>query len=226
MYNACMVYRTIKELIEHLEAGNLDNLLRDYKKLLQRIDHRFEEAHQFGEVDATCSPGCCDCCRGVFEISLLDSLLIMKKERSRRFAKVVYEKAKELISQVEMEGWSFPQTMGDIPENLEDKVAHLDQTPCPFLNEKQQCRIYSHRPSICRFQGVPFVDPVSGFVLEDECPLQHPDRHRIPFDLIGFNETEAALFDRLKDSVPGLGERELNDWDTMISTAILLTEID
>ena len=221
-----MIYRLAKKISEAVKSGSLDDLLSDYIKLLQRIDHRFEEAHQFGEVEATCSPGCCDCCHGIFEISLLDALLIMRKERSRRFAKVVYDNAKELVSQVETVGWPFPQIMGEIPENMEEKVEHLDQTPCPFLNEKGRCRIYSHRPSICRFQGMPFLDPVSGFVLEDECPLQHPDRHRVPFDLIGFNETETALFERLKHEFPELERYELNDWDTMIATAVLLLVAD
>jgi hypothetical protein len=62
----------------------------------------------------------------------------------------------------------------------------LDEAPrpagaCAFLGDDGACRIYAHRPYVCRTQGLPlrwFEDPpdaAPGTELRDICPLNEPD---------------------------------------------------
>ena len=206
-----------------MKKGKLDDLLDQYLELLKQIDIRFEQAIQYHETQVTCFAGCRGCCQGIFEITLLDGLLLYRKLHSKDvLTQGALAQAKKLDHEVTAAGWSYPHSFTDEEEErLGDALMRLDGEPCPLLNRNGQCRMYAYRPSICRFQGIPFVDPTTGAILEDECPLEPPGRHRVDFDLFKFNQEEERIFAKFVELVPELGNRELGDWDTIIPSVVL-----
>ena len=69
------------------------------------------------------------------------------------------------------------------PELLSDAAPHPEGA-CAFLDERKHCRIYDHRPYVCRTQGLPLrwfapeqsLDGMNEMVVEmrDICPLNLP----------------------------------------------------
>lgn len=189
--------------------------------MLKRIDLRFNEAVKEGEADILCKKGCFECCRGVFEISLFDALLIAKRGMNRAFAKDTYKNAQKFYEDVSHRGWEAPHFIEQLDDgDVADRMMDLDEVNCPLLNKNGACRIYAQRPSICRFQGIPFIDVDSGQVLEDECPIASRDRHRVSFKLIEYNNKESELFQELGEIVAGLQSLDISDFDTLIADAV------
>ncbi|MCB1051064.1 MAG: YkgJ family cysteine cluster protein [Acidobacteria bacterium] len=66
-----------------------------------------------------------------------------------------------------------------IRANYPDLLAHGQPHPpgkCAFLDDQRQCRIYDHRPYVCRTQGLPLrwleeVEPDEWVEYRDICPL-------------------------------------------------------
>jgi len=60
------------------------------------------------------------------------------------------------------------------PDLLDEGTPH-PRGACAFLDESGACRIYAHRPYVCRTQGLPlrWIEQVDGHLVEhrDICPL-------------------------------------------------------
>ncbi len=61
-------------------------------------------------------------------------------------------------------------------QHLIDNELPYQQGYCAFLNEKGECRIYEHRPYVCRTQGLPLrwieeVNEEELIEMRDICPL-------------------------------------------------------
>ncbi len=217
-----MMVKAIQKALDLVSRGEMDPLLDRYERQLESIDACFSDAIARGEARPLCEPGCCECCRGIFEISVLDALLIARRGLKRAFPKTTYKQAEKLSDRVTKASWPYPHLFQTIEEyESPPNVEELDDTPCPLLDGKGRCRIYKHRPSICRFQGIPFVDPQSGQELEDECPKASPDRHRIAFNLFDFNSREMDLFSELCGIIPEFRDTDLSGWDTLIASSVL-----
>lgn len=220
-----MTARILQNLTELAASPSGRKIVEDYLSLLEAIDRRFAELVEDNPTICACEPGCTDCCLGVFEVSILDALLILsaldREERQERFDDTLSE-AVRFSEKIDAAGWPFPHFLHRLaPDGFSPPDASFDLIPCPFLNSKDHCRIYSRRPSICRFQGIPLFDPISGLRLEDECPRMPDKREAQNFDLQGFDQRELALYGELCTVIPELSQAEMDHWDTPIASAVL-----
>ena len=105
-----------------------------------------------------CAKGCSDCCHQTFRISAL-------------------------------EGAYLREGLGDAPDEVRaDIMARAEayepdtRTPCPVLSEEGACRLYAHRPRICRKYGIPLWNP------------ERPERvDTCPKNFVGVQDIDAGL---------------------------------
>lgn len=82
-----------------------------------------------------CRPGCGQCCRQTFRVSNLEGALL-----------------REGLSQLDA------PTRADILARARAWRPDAD-VPCPVLDDDERCRLYAHRPRICRKYGIPLWHP-------------------------------------------------------------------
>jgi hypothetical protein len=107
-----------------------------------------------------CAPGCSDCCHQTFRVSALEGELLREGLRQADAA-----------------------TRADILARARAHVPKPEaRQPCPVLDDAGRCRLYAHRPRICRKYGI---------------PLWHPDRpHEVrtcPKNFRDVPDVDAAL---------------------------------
>ncbi|MGB9082375.1 MAG: YkgJ family cysteine cluster protein [Desulfuromonadaceae bacterium] len=208
---------------------DLKELLDRYGALLGEVDVWFQRClDQHPELIA-CRNGCSACCRGLFDITLLDAFYLrigfdklpeplkagLVEAASRRL---------ELLSRVNPE-FVEPWLLNGIPEDDWDALMpEEDETPCLLLSETGGCMVYDYRPMTCRLNGIPLID-VSGEELFDEwCTLNftgEDPRHLLDLRF-GFTELftrELLLFQELVQCVTGSVRNEV---DLFIPAAITM----
>lgn len=199
-----------------------------YQVLLGELDSWFARCMTVAPEQIACRTGCSGCCRGLFEISLLDAALLQ-----RAFARLpaaeqapVLVKARARVDQLQL-AWPelvSPYILNRLPHNDWEEMPEEDSTPCPLLGADGRCLVYAARPMTCRLHGLPNID-VSGESFSDEwCtlnftganPLQMPElRHP-------FAATFAREFDLLAETATVIfGEPQL-ELDTFIPCALLV----
>lgn len=82
-----------------------------------------------------CAPGCSQCCHQSFRVSELEGELL-----------------REGLSTLD------EPTRNDILRRARAYVPD-QRTPCPVLSNDGRCRLYEHRPRICRKYGIPLWNP-------------------------------------------------------------------
>lgn len=207
----------------------MNEVLEDYCRLLTRVDNWFSGCIARSGEQIRCAAGCAECCRGLFDITLLDAALL--KEGFDRLDAVVREQAltkcRERLSGLQRlwPDFAHPFILNYRPEDeWELLMPDDDETPCPLLGEDGRCLVYGFRPMTCRLHGLPLVD-LTGEVLHDEwCTLNYVNDDpladaalRGEFTTI-FRE-EVRLFRRFTERLLG---REFRELDTFIPTALLI----
>lgn len=200
---------------------------KDYRRLLGEVDQWFNRCLQAGGTTLSCRGGCSACCRGLFDITLLDAFLLKDAfaglpERTRTN---IHNQCKDRLVELQ-QLWpelQHPYILNTLPHQEWQQMPEDDETPCPLLNEKGFCMVYNSRPMICRLHGLPNID-CSGEDFEGTTctlhkgnPLDLPDHLlRGPFHQI-FTE-EIMFFRRFTKQVTGTTYTEL---DTFIPLALL-----
>lgn len=202
--------------------------LKAYEQLLQHIDAWFAAACDRFPEHIQCGSGCPGCCRGLFDITILDGALLQHgfKQLPVNIRTEVLQKAQLKLEQLQL---TWPELAPPYILNLrpeeewEELMPDDDETPCPLLDRDGRCLVYPYRPMTCRLHGLPLLD-LSGEVMHDEwCtenfvsidPLQAMEL-RAPFDEI-FKE-EVTLGRRFTEEL--LGET-VYEMDTFITLALL-----
>ncbi|MEM6290099.1 MAG: YkgJ family cysteine cluster protein [Myxococcota bacterium] len=106
-----------------------------------------------------CARGCSDCCQQSFEVSALEGAYL-----------------REGLQHVDTE------VREDIIERAR-AYSSGTRTPCPVLSETGACRLYEHRPRICRKYGIPLWHPDRPDRV-DTCPKNFRNVHDIDAGLI------------------------------------------
>lgn len=115
-------------------------------RLLTSVDHAFGEVQaQFSE-DVKCGEGCDDCCRAVFDVSLVEAVALASvflglPEEIRLLS---LERASEALVE-----WN--ELVGS------DKDPAVQRIRCPLLGDNGLCLCYEARPVNCRTYGIPTV---------------------------------------------------------------------
>jgi len=205
------------------------DVLERYGQLLQEVDRWFSGCIRRHGDRIACGRGCSACCRGLFDITILDALYLRSGidtlpevvQRSLRL------KALDRLAALTACNPSFvePWTLNHIPEEeWEELMPEEDETPCLLLAEDGSCLAYDQRPMTCRLNGIPLFDTSGEALMDEWCTLnfrgvdvalledlRHPFLDLFAQELLLFRELTSRL----------LGEA-INELDTFIPAAVVL----
>lgn len=211
----------------------MNEILSAYKNLLSEVDVWFSRCIALFPDKIACSIGCSECCRSLFDITILDAALLQSAfdRLPEAVRKSVRSRAEERLQQIQAIWPEFDQpfTLNHRPESdWQELMPEDDETPCVLLDNSGNCLLYDCRPMTCRLHGLPLID-VSGEIMHDEwCSKNFPGSDpllleglRSDFDRI--LRAEVAL-DRL--FTKELLGRVVYECDTFIPTAILIDFAD
>jgi Fe-S-cluster containining protein len=198
-----------------------------YRLLLERLDRWLAQARETTGV-IPCRAGCSACCHGPFDITVADVELVREGVAAlppEARAEVV-GLAQAQLSAMEMAdpAWQAPHAVADLGEERFDAlIDRFAEEPCPLLDDAGRCRIYRHRPLVCRLIGLGMITPI-GRVIENACPIQdafpaYAALPPYPFDLEALEleeiECQRAAARRL------FGDARLEGYETTIAGAIV-----
>lgn len=205
------------------------DLTTRYRKLLEEVDGWFRRSATLFPDQVHCTDGCSHCCRGLFDITLLDALLVQEG-----FQHLPDEVCNELCCRAEsivasmrlvLPDFSPPWLLNMYPEDYYDDVMpDEDETPCVLLDQDGLCRIYAYRPMTCRLHGIPHLD-TDGTVLFDEwCSLNFVGTDPCTRDELRFHFTEIFTQEQLlfRELTRRLLGSPVNELDTVIPAALLI----
>ena len=207
----------------------MNALLDRYGELLGEVDDWFRRCLEQHPGLIACRNGCSECCRGLFDITLLDALYL-KRGFDRLPEPLKTELAREASRRLEQlsevnPAFVEPWLLNGIPEDEWDALMpEEDETPCLLLSDTGGCLVYDCRPMTCRLNGIPLID-VSGEELFDEwCTLNFTGEDpRSLCDLrFAFTELftrELILFQELVHTLTGTVRNEV---DLFIPAAVVL----
>ncbi len=224
-----MTDEAISIVLEQLPRSATTGSLQKYSHLLREIDVWFSHCQQLHPDMIVCAKGCSACCRGLFDITLLDAALLKTgfDRLSNEVKDKVSAKVKELLRVIQSIWPEFdhPFTLNHRSEEAMEALMDSDNnTPCVLLDNDGRCLLYDYRPMTCRLHGLPLID-VSGEVMEEEwCSENFTGTDPL------LEESLRGPFDRLLHEETALGRyftKELlgeivYELDTFIPTALLI----
>ncbi len=207
----------------------MEDILTAYGTLLKEVDEWFGRSRERYPAAIHCGQGCSECCRGLFDITLLDACYL-----KRGFDRLAQPVRGEVLAKAEaclggmQESWpefTAPYLLNYRPEeDWEALMPEDDGTPCLLLDAAGSCLVYAHRPMTCRLNGLPLLD-LSGEPFHDDwCTLNFVGEEPLGYQDLrwDFNrhfKDELLLFRRFTEKLLGAPQNEL---DTFIPTALLI----
>jgi len=207
----------------------MENILTKYAALLASVDQWFAACVARAGSEITCKTGCSECCRAMFDITLLDALYL-KTGFDRLDAGVkarVLHKVKKRLRHLQTLWPDFkaPYILNYRPEEeWEILMPDEDETPCPLLGEDGTCLVYDFRPMTCRLHGLPLLD-ISGESFYDEwCSLNFTREDPLKMDALRweFNKLFSDELVIFRELTFKLFKHKVNELDTFIPTALLI----
>lgn len=202
--------------------------LTAYRRLLEEIDGWFARCLERYPEQIACRKGCCGCCRGLFDITLLDAALLQhgvaRLPAPQR--QQVLDRCRKRIPELRQRWPEFspPFILNHLPDDEWQQMPEDDTTPCPLLSDAGICMVYPWRPMICRLHGLPNIDLSGEDFTSEICSLNFTGVD--PYTLEGVQwkfrevfETEIGLFERFSRELTGRTMREL---DTFVPCAPLI----
>jgi Fe-S-cluster containining protein len=203
-------------------------ILVEYRQLLGRIDDWFAGCVARSGEQIACRQGCCGCCRGLFEISLLDAALLQTgfAELAAPVKEQVLTGARSRVAVLQQRWPEFqpPYILNHLPDDGWQNMPEDDLTPCPLLGKDGSCLVYESRPMTCRLHGLPNIDCSGESFSDDWCSLNFVDSNPLQMTELRypFRDAFTREFDLL-----GLfaehetGQRQL-ELDTFIPSGLLI----
>ncbi len=200
---------------------------RDYRRLLGEVDEWFNRCLQAGGSALSCRGGCSACCRGLFDITLLDAFLL-----KNAFASLPQAIQTEVLTQCHLrlqqlqQRWpylSHPYLLNNLPEDDWTEMPEDDETPCPLLDADGLCMVYNSRPMTCRLHGLPNTDCSGEDFDGTNCTLHKGNPLDLPEDVLRWRfrdvfYEEVLIFKKFTDQLTGTAYSEI---DTFIPLALL-----
>ena len=209
----------------------MKHILKQYGALLATVDGWFSRSVSAAGGEIACKEGCSGCCRGLFDITLLDACFLKSgfDILDETLKKNVLRKANERLAGIKAAWPEFapPYILNHRDDReWEQVMPEDDEAPCVLLGADGRCLVYAHRPMTCRLHGLPLVD-VTGEVMDDACcSLNFVGSvgaiHELPLlrhEFIRLFEAELSLF---KLFTAKLLKQEFNELDTLIPAALLI----
>ena len=204
-------------------------ILNRYQELLSEVDTWFTHCSLATGQQIACQRGCSACCRGLFDITLLDARLLREG-----FGQLSQDTQQRVITAAEQSIAGIRTTWPDFnqpylfnsysEEEWELVMPEEDETPCPLLGQDGLCLIYEHRPMTCRLNGIPMVD-VSGEILFDEwCTLNFTTVDPLLMQELRFHFNDIFTQEQLlfREFTQRLFGKPFNELDTVIPAAVLI----
>jgi Fe-S-cluster containining protein len=207
----------------------MKTILQKYGSLLASVDRWFANCCARAGHEIACARGCSSCCRGLFDITLLDACYLKTgfdqlEEDTRR---LVLEKAKRWLEVIRQTwpGFDAPYILNIRPEaDWQALMSEDDQTPCPLLSDSGECLVYDYRPMTCRLHGIPNID-LSGEHFSDEwCTRNFTGTDplaikELRWEFANCFQTELSIF---KQFTAKQFKQSFNELDTFIPLALLM----
>lgn len=199
-----------------------------YLQLLEQVDSWFSDCLRVCSATIACREGCSSCCRGLFDVTLLDAALL-QRGFSRLSTTVQIEVMGRVDSRLQQLQQKWPEfnppfILNRLPHDQWLDMPENDLTPCPLLGNDGRCLVYEHRPLTCRLHGLPQIGMQGEVFCGGYCSLNFLDCNplilaelRGHFDQIFQNEV--ALLSQFSQQLTGRSQTEL---DTFIPTALLI----
>jgi Fe-S-cluster containining protein len=203
-------------------------ILVEYRQLLSRIDDWFAGCIVRSGEQIACRQGCSACCRGLFEISLLDAALLQSgfAELPESVKEQVLTGARSRVADLQQRWPEFqpPYILNRLPDDEWQNMPEDDLTPCPLLGADGSCLVYESRPLTCRLHGLPNIDCSGESFSDDWCSLNFVDSNPLGMAELRypFRDAFAREFDLLGlFSEQETGQRQL-ELDTFIPSGLLI----
>ena len=207
----------------------MQDILDRYNSLLREVDSWFAGCVQRHEELIACARGCSSCCRGLFDITLLDALYLRSGFNllPDDIKSSIRLKAKPQLDLLVTRWPNFiaPWILNSIPEaEWDEMMPEDDETPCPLLSEAGACLVYDYRPMTCRLNGIPLIDISGEELFDDWCTLNFVDTDPLDEEDLRypFNELfaqELLLFHELTRRLLG---KAISELDTIIPSAVFV----
>ncbi|MDD2540972.1 MAG: YkgJ family cysteine cluster protein [Desulfuromonadaceae bacterium] len=207
----------------------MDALLDRYGVLLGEVDAWFRHCLELHPDSIACQHGCSECCRGLFDITLLDALYLKRgfdKLPERQKAEIVQAAFRRLeqLARVNPE-FVEPWLLNGIPESDWDALMpEDDDTPCLLLSQTGGCLVYEYRPMTRRLNGIPLIDDSGEEMFDEWCTLNFTEEDprrlaTIRFDFTQLFTQELHLFQELVRLLTGCARNEV---DLFIPAALVM----
>jgi Fe-S-cluster containining protein len=209
-------------------AASLGILIGAYRELLAEIDGWFDNFLRTAPADTlACRPGCSACCRGLFDITLLDAFLLKEGLAGLPGAMQtqVLERCRSRLPELQQR-WPELQPLSllnALPDDGWTAMPEEDETPCPLLGGDGLCLLYDYRPMTCRLHGLPNIDLSGEDFSTDFCTLHAGDPHALPADVLRgpFRAIFTREFELLRAITLQLTGTPTSEADTFIPLALL-----
>ena len=206
----------------------MNELLQRYRALLTTIDLWFAARQVELPTAIVCADGCSGCCRGLFDISLLDARLLRAGfdplPAAIRDGVVAKAEARRAELQERWPGFAPPYLLNHMADDAWTEMPEDDLTPCPLLDVAGRCLVYAHRPMTCRLHGLPQIDRSGEIFLAEWCSRNFAGMNPLEMDELRHDfrqlfTAEFALLRAFARELCGLDSAEL---DTFIPFAVLI----
>jgi Fe-S-cluster containining protein len=210
------------------DSSRMNEILQKYLELLRSVDAWYYSCLEKAGNLIECRKGCSGCCRGLFDITLLDAFMLRaafdQLDGETREKALVKARARLVSLRQDWPDFESPYILNARPDEEWTEMPEEDETPCPLLSSDGLCLVYDFRPMTCRLHGLPNID-LSGESFSDAwCSMNFPGANplewrnlRWPFRRIF--ETELTHFREFTSLLLGQPRNEL---DTFIPTALLI----
>src|SRR5688572_8370121 len=131
--------------------------MKDYVDLLHQVDSWYEGVRKAHPDKVTCTKGCRDCCLGLYDISIADRELLReglaKADPDTR--RDIESRAARIMADLREQFPKLKDTLdGLAPHEIDEVCDAAGPVECPVLGREGECRLYAHRPLVCRLAGV------------------------------------------------------------------------
>jgi Fe-S-cluster containining protein len=206
----------------------MHDIIEQYRSLLETVDSWFQQTQQQFSQEIYCRSGCSGCCRGFFDITLLDAALVFHgyKQLASKQQEIIHGKAVLRLADLQQRWPDFksPFLLNGMPDSEWTSMPEEDETPCPFLDDDDRCLIYLYRPMTCRLHGLPNID-FSGESFSDLfCSLnfKNIDPLLLPQIRWEFRQTFSRELDLFREYTTQLLGRPVNELDTLLPLVPLI----
>ncbi|MBW1698512.1 MAG: YkgJ family cysteine cluster protein [Deltaproteobacteria bacterium] len=205
---------------------NFEPHFRRYEAIVRKAENAFERIRLDYPQSVKCRIGCSDCCRALFDISLIEAIYInyhFKKTIKGSKRDELIEKANiadRRVYKIKRNAYRAA-SRGASEDDILSAIAQ-QRVRCPLLNDDEKCDLYEYRPITCRIYGVPtairgkgHTCGLSGFSAGEAYPTINMD--------ILYHELYKLSLEMIKD----IGSSHVKMADMLIPLSMaLLTEYD